>query len=109
MGSGPAAAGGDTGHAVGFAATARTLAAEARRLGLAVPGFRSPPAVPGADRSLRRRPGGSVAVAVRLRGRPAEAVVADMVEGVLVVNGLAGEQAARCRSVLLRALLPEAA
>jgi hypothetical protein len=102
MGSGSAAA-------VGFAATARALADEARRLGLAVPGFRSPPAVPGADRSLRRRPGGGVAVAVRLRGRPAAAVVADMVEGVVVANGLSGAEAERCRSLLLRASRPEAA
>jgi hypothetical protein len=88
------------GDAVGFAATARVLAAEARRLGLAVPGFRSPPTVPGADRSLRRRPGAPPAVAVRLRGRSAEAVVADMVEGVLVANGLVGAEADRCRAVL---------
>jgi hypothetical protein len=93
------------GHAIGFAATARVLAAEARRLGLAVPGFRSPPAVPGADRSLRRRPGATPAVAVRLRGRTAEAVVADMVEGVLVANGVVGAEADRCRSVLLAAVL----
>ena len=91
--------------ALGFAATARLLAAEARRLGLEVPGFRSPPRLPGADRSLRRRAGGSAAVAVRLRGRPADAVVADMVEGVLVANGLGGAEAERCRRRLLDAVL----
>ena len=94
------------GSAVGFSEAARSLAVEARRLGLAVPGFRSPPRVAGTDRSLRRRPGAPPAVAVRLRGRPFEAVVADMVEGVVVANGLAGAEADRCRSVLFAAVLP---
>lgn len=92
--------------ALGFATTVRLLAAEARRLGLDVPGFRSPPRLPGADRSLRRRAGGSAAVAVRLRGRTAGAVVADMVEGVLVANGLVeGAEAERCRRLLTEAVL----
>jgi hypothetical protein len=39
------------------------------------------------DRALRRRPGSAVpAVAVRVQGRSMAAVVADMVEGVLVAN-----------------------
>jgi hypothetical protein len=75
-----------TGASTGFAAAARAIAAEARRAGLVVPGFRTPPRILGVDRSLRRRPGGSPAVAVRVAGRPLETVVADMVEGVLVAN-----------------------
>jgi hypothetical protein len=71
-----------------FAAAAKAISNEARRAGLdVVPGFRSPPRLP-VDRALRRRPGTTPAVAVRLRGRPMEIVVADMVEGVLVANGI---------------------
>lgn len=100
------------GDSVGFARAAGLLAAEARRQGLAVPGFRSPPRRPGVDRSLRRRPPGNAVVAVRLRGRPAVAVLADMVEGVVAANGLAGAPAERCRDRLwtvLGAVRPEAA
>jgi len=87
-----------------FAVAVRVLAAEARALGLEVPGFRSPPRLAGADRSLRRRPGAAPAVAVRLAGRPFEAVVADMVEGIVVANGLAGRRAAEARARLLGAV-----
>jgi hypothetical protein len=86
-----------------FAGVVRILGAEVRALGLEVPGFRSPPRIP-ADRSLRRRPGATPAVAVRLAGRPLDAVVADMVEGVVVANGLAGRRAIEVRSRLLAAM-----
>ena len=91
-----------------FAVAVRALAVEARRAGLEVPGFRSPPRVPGADRTLRRRPGGPPAVAVRVTGRPFSAVVADLVEGVVVSNGLVGPAADAARRRLLDALLPAA-
>jgi len=39
-------------------------------------------------------------VAVRLHGRPFVAVLADMIEGVLVANRLDGTQATRVRTVL---------
>ncbi len=94
-----------TADAVHFAAAARLLAAEARARALAVPGFRSPPRLAGADRSLRRRADGSAVVAVRLRGRPIEAVVADMVDGLLAANRLAGGDAAGHREPLLAAVL----
>ena len=90
--------------AMQFAAAVRVLGEEARALGLDVPGFRSPPRLAGVDRSLRRRTGASPAVAVRLRGRPFEAVVADMVEGVVVANGLSGPAAASTRARLLAAV-----
>jgi hypothetical protein len=94
--------------ALHFAATARLLSAEARRLGLQAPGFRSPPRLVGADRSLRRRPGTAATIAVRLAGRPRSAVVADMVEGVVVANGLAGVEADRCRAALWNVIEPQA-
>jgi hypothetical protein len=87
--------------AVRFAEAVRRLAVEARGLGLEVPGFRSPPRLAGADRSLRRRPGATPAVAVRLAGRPFAAVAADMVEGVVVANHLEGERADQVRARLL--------
>ena len=87
-----------------FAGVVRALAVEARRQGLEVPGFRSPPRLPGANRSLRHRPGATPAVAVRLHGRPFAAVVADMVEGVIVTNGLAGRRAAEARRRLAAAV-----
>jgi hypothetical protein len=82
-----------------FAHAARTLAREARRRGLMAPSYRCPPRLVGADRSLRRRPGGAV-VAVRIRGRPWPAVLADMIEGVIAANGLAPPLATRVRTEL---------
>ena len=91
-----------------FAAAARTVAAVCRSLGVAAPGFRSPPKQAGLDRSLRRRPGGSAIVAVRLGDRPIVAVLADMVEGTVAANRLAGAEASRCRAALWEALAGEA-
>jgi len=85
-----------------FADVARRLGAAARAAGLVVPAFRTPPRHPGAPRTIRRLPGGPV-VAVVVRGRNADAVIADMVDGVLAANGLAGAPAARVRAALVRA------
>jgi hypothetical protein len=90
-----------------FAAAARALADECRRRRLAVPGFRSPPRLQGVDRSVRRRADGSAMVAVCLRDRPWPAVLADMVEGVIVTNGLEGPTADRTRAALWRVVAPE--
>ena len=73
-------------------------------MGWVAPSFRSPPGVAGAQRTLRRRPDGSYVVAVALRDRPWPAVVADMIEGVVIANGLRGLAAERCREVLWLAL-----
>ena len=87
---------------VRFSAAALRLSAEARRRGLDVPGFRSPPRLPGVERSIRRRADGAT-VAVRVHGRALDAVVADMVEGVLAANRLAGGEASDHRRALLSA------
>ena len=76
-----------------LAETVRILAATARRLGLAVPGFRSPPRLSGAPRTIRRHASGAATVAVVVRDRPWPAVAADLVEGVLVANRLTGREA----------------
>ena len=95
-------------NALRFAAAARALGAAARARHLLVPGFRSPPRIAGAERTLRRSPGGRVSVAVRLRERPFAAVVADMVEGVVVANELDGTEATRVRTALWSAVVAEA-
>jgi hypothetical protein len=87
-----------------FAWASRDLAKAAARLGLVAPSFRSPPAVPGVDRTLRRRhhDGGGAVVAVRLWGRSFADIRADMVDGVLAANGLpqGSVEAARLRALL---------
>jgi hypothetical protein len=88
-----------------FSQVARRLGAAARAAGLEVPAFRCPPRVAGAQRTLRRYPGGAV-VAVQLKGRPFDEVAADMVDGVLRVNRLADEASARLRPVLAEAAHP---
>ena len=88
-----------------FAAAARDLAAACRRAGHEPPGFRSPPRVPGIDRSLKRRGAERPIVSVRLGDRPFVVVLADMVEGAVAANGLRGPEAARCRAALWEAVL----
>ncbi len=92
--------------ALRFADAARTLAAAARGAGLEAPAFRSPPRVKGAARTIRRYPGGAV-VSVQLRGRSFAEVTTDMVEGVLVANGVQGEARVRLRAALREAVAAE--
>jgi hypothetical protein len=92
--------------ALRFADAARRLSAAARAVGLAAPAFRSPPRLSGAARTIRRYPGGAV-VSVQLRGRSFNEVAADMVEGVLVANGVDGEARVRLRAAFREAIAPE--
>jgi len=82
-----------------FAHAARLLGREARRRGLVAPSFRCPPRIVGVQRSVRRHRTGAV-VAVQLKGRPWLAVLADMIEGVVVANDLDPQRAARLRTDL---------
>lgn len=75
-----------------------------QRRGLEMPLFRSPPRLQGVQRSLTRRAIGASTVAVRLRQRPWPAVLADMIEGVVVVNALQGSAADELRHALWSAL-----
>jgi hypothetical protein len=84
---------------VEFASAARTLTREARRRGLIGPSYRCPPRLVGVDRSIRRRPDGAV-VSIRVKDRPRTAVIADMIEGVVVTNRLRPPQADRLRTEL---------
>jgi hypothetical protein len=83
-----------------FAAAVRTLAPAARGAGLVVPAYRSPPRLPGVDRTLRRRVDGGATVSVRLRERPWPAVLADMIDGLVTANGLVSPAAAEARADL---------
>jgi len=85
--------------ALRFAGAARRLGAAAHAVGLEVPAFRCPPRIAGAERTIRRYPGGAV-VSVRLRGRSFEAALDDMVEGVLVANRVDPSAAVRLRATL---------
>jgi hypothetical protein len=87
-----------------FARVARSLTQAARRRGLRAPTFRSPPRRPGLTRTIQRRRDGGATVAVVLRQRPWAAVVADMVEGVVVHNGVTGTQADQLRFLLWAAV-----
>jgi hypothetical protein len=89
----------DAATAADFAAAARSLTREARRRGLLGPSFRCPPRLVGVDRTIRRRGEGAI-VSVRMRGRPWPAVLADMIEGVVVANRLAPPQSDRLRAEL---------
>lgn len=83
-----------------FASAARVLSAAGRAESLVVPSFRSPPRMRGAHRTLRRRAEGGATVSVVLRGRPWPAVLADMIDGVVATNRLAGTDAAGVRARL---------
>ncbi len=91
---------------VRFATTARIVSEHARRHGLRVPAFKSPPRVAGAHRTVRRA-GRDTVVAVQVKGRPFAAVIADLIEGVVVTNELSGVDACRARALLWDALEQE--
>ena len=82
-----------------FADAARSLGQAARLRDLVVPSFRAPPGIDEVARTIRRR-GGVPTIAVRLKGRPWSAVLSDMIEGIVVANGLSGTRADRVRSAL---------
>ena len=92
--------------AVEFATLARAIASTVHQSGLAAPGFRCPTRIIGVDRTIRRLAGKDVAgtvagiVAVNVKDRPLAAVVADMIEGVVILNQLSAVEAARVRAAL---------
>jgi hypothetical protein len=85
---------------VRFAQVARQLSRAVVADGLRAPTFRSPPRTPGLRRSIKRRTDGSATVSVAVRGRPAVAVVADMIDGVVAANGAEAGRSAGLRDRL---------
>jgi len=84
---------------VRFAIVAKTISQVVASCGLEVPGFKSPPRSGDVDRTVRRLSRGSV-VAVRIKDRPFEAVIADMIDGVVVCNDMSTERAGKLRNLL---------
>ena len=99
----------NTGRCLAFAETARRLGMAVRSHGLAMPSFRSPPREVGRRRTLVRHADGSVTVSVMVRNRTWVAVLADMVEGVVVANQMDGVDAEVLRDQLWEALEGESA
>ena len=88
-----------------FAGAARELSRASRLCGVSAPNFTSPPRLEGYNRTMRRTRRGTT-VAIQLRGRPWAAVLADMVDGVVVANELSGQRADQIRAALWNSLLP---
>lgn len=82
-----------------FADAAKRLGQAARSAGYEVPSFRSPPRRPGCTRSITRR-ANATTVSVALHGRPLAAVVADMIDGIIVTNELGDPDAGQLRDLL---------
>jgi hypothetical protein len=78
--------------ATDFAAIGRVLSDAASARQIEGPAFRSPPRIPGVQRSVTRNRDGSVTVAVSVRDRPLLAVLADMIDGVVLASGLRGTE-----------------
>ena len=84
---------------VRFTIVAKTISQVVASCGLEVPGFKSPPRSGDVDRTVRRVNRGSI-VAVRIKDRPFEAVIADMIDGVVVCNDMSTERAGKLRNLL---------
>ncbi|MEG3596325.1 MAG: hypothetical protein VX360_04670 [Actinomycetota bacterium] len=84
---------------VRFAIVAKSITQVAAGCGLVVPGFKTPPRSGDLDRTVRRQSCGSI-VAVRIKDRPFEAVIADMIEGVVLCNDMSIEKAGKLRNLL---------
>lgn len=87
-------------QSIQFGEIARDVANRARSLGLSAPVFKSPPRIVGMSRTVRLRADGQAIVAVAFRNRPKPAVIADLIEGVIVSNDLDAIKACRLRDDL---------
>jgi len=69
-----------------FADRVRRALTVARRMGLDVPAFRSPPKARYVDRAIRRRDNGDVVVSIRIQGRTVAAIEGDIIDGIVAAN-----------------------
>ena len=76
-----------------FIEVVRQLKVAAQAAGMKMPAFASPPRVPTAVRTIRWLAPDRAMVAVRRGDRQADAVVSDMIQGVIVANRLSGSEA----------------
>lgn len=86
-----------------FSHAVRTLSESSRLQGLVVPMFRSPPRRAGARRTITRTHRGAT-ISVTVADRAWTAVLADLIDGIVVTNELEGAAAIRCRTALWSAL-----
>jgi hypothetical protein len=91
--------------AVEFSALARSLTMGAKRAGLRSPGFRTPPVDRTRKRTVKRYADGTAMVAVVIHARPWLEVTEDMIEGIIVANGLSGNVAKAARRTLWRSVM----
>ena len=80
-------------NAMSFAAVGRVLTDQALACGVTAPSFRSPPRIPGVRRSVTRNRDDSITVSVIVSRRPLSAVIADMIDGVVLSSGLRADEA----------------
>ena len=76
-----------------FADVVKQLERAAKAAGMRMPAFASPPRTASAKRTIRWLADDRALVAVRRADRGADAVVTDMIEGVVAANGLSGSEA----------------
>jgi len=76
-----------------FAHAVRELMQATAGVGMKSPAFKSPPRLPTAERTIRWVAPDQAIVAVRRADRAPDAVVADMIEGIVRANRLSGSDA----------------
>ena len=89
---------------VRFSIVAKVITQVSARCGIEVPGFKSPPRSVDLDRTVRHQSSGSV-VSVRIKDRPFEAVIGDMIEGVILCNELPIAAAGKLRNLMWSAVM----
>jgi hypothetical protein len=87
-----------------FAQAVRELMRAVDGQGMRSPAFKSPPRVPTAERTIRWVAPDKAIIAVRRANRASDAVVADMIEGVVRANRLSGSEAQDATRKLLECL-----
>lgn len=89
-----------------FADMVKRLNRAATAAGMAAPSFTSPPKAPSATRTIRWLAPDRALVAVRRGDRAADAVVHDMIDGVIAANRLSGSEAQDAARKLAECLKP---
>lgn len=89
-----------------FAEMVRLLNHAAKAAGMRAPSFASPPRAPAVNRTIRWLSADRALVAVRRGDRAADAVVSDMIDGVVAANRLSGSEAQDAARKLAACLRP---
>jgi hypothetical protein len=89
-----------------FAQAVRQLMQATAGAGMRSPAFKSPPRLASAERTIRWIGPDKAIIAVRRADRPADAVMADMIAGVVRANRLSGSDAEDAARKLAACLTP---